>query len=333
MEQPSKKPQQANTLAISHPAVMILTCDLEHEIQYVVRSLCQGTPDEQRRTLDRYFTPDAEFVHPFCVVPRFNRGALKRVPLLNKLSSRDVVRGVYQWYRMLSPKIEMEFDSVLLDRARDKIFLDIRQTFSVWFIPMYHAHVRLVTVLDLVPCDPSRHDDGEPLAITRQGEGGEGDNNNNNNSNSNSNSNPHYSDDYYDDETTATSTTLAGSYPPGVPAQPLWRISRQEDLYQVNEFLKFVGPFWWCVWRLLWAPFQLGATAACVFLSLFVALSPWAYQKEPAAGGVEATIEQVEVYYDDAKNGKSSSRGSKGRTSSSPSRKHAHSKGRKKSSR
>lgn len=84
----------------------------EHEIRHVVRSLCQGTTDEQRRTLDRYFTPDAEFVHPFCVAPRFKRGALRHVPLLDKLSSRDVVRGVYQWYRMLSPKIEMEFDAV-----------------------------------------------------------------------------------------------------------------------------------------------------------------------------------------------------------------------------
>lgn len=77
-----------------------------------MRSLCQGTADEQRRTLDRYFTPDAEFVHPFCVAPSFGKGALRRIPLLNRLSSRDVVRGIYQWYRMLSPKIEMEFDAV-----------------------------------------------------------------------------------------------------------------------------------------------------------------------------------------------------------------------------
>lgn len=265
--------------------IIVVVVDMEnpkHEIRHVVRSLCQGTTDEQRRTLDRYFTPDAEFVHPFCVAPRFKRGALRHVPLLDKLSSRDVVRGVYQWYRMLSPKIEMEFDAVLIDRARDKIFLDIRQTFSIWFIPWYHARVRLVTVLDLVACDPSRHDGGEPLAIKQ---GGGGDDNDNKDSNNNNGGDKDKDDDNdYEDEEGENSTSLAA----GPHRRPLWRIARQEDLYQVNEFLKFVGPYWWCLWRVLWVPFQLGATAACVFLSLFVALSPWARQDEPAAGGVEA---------------------------------------------
>lgn len=205
----------------------------------------------------------------------------------------------------------------VLDRARDKIFLDIRQTFSIWFIPRYHAHVRLVTVLDLVAVDPSRHDGGEPLAIKQDGEDDDDDDDNGN------------GNDYEEDKPAA----LPGSYPGAHPARqrPLWRIARQEDLYQVNEFLKFVGPFWWCLWRVLWLPFQLGATAVCVFLSLFVALSPWAFQKDPAAGGVEATIEQVEVYYDDARHGKSGSRGSKSKGPVTPPRKH--SKARKKSTR
>ncbi|ROW09595.1 hypothetical protein VMCG_02552 [Cytospora schulzeri] len=321
----------------------------KHEIQHVVRSLCQGTTDEQRRTLDRYFTPDAEFVHPFCVAPRFRRGALRHIPLLNKLSSRDVVRGVYQWYRMLSPKVEMEFDAVLLDRARDKIFLDIRQNFSIWFIPWYHARVRLVTVLDLVACDPSRHDDGEPRAIKQDGEEDDDDDDDD-------------EDDDNDDneEEQEKSSALPGSYP-GVnnnhhparshhhrrPAHALWRIARQEDLYQVNEYLKFVGPFWWCLWRVLWFPFQLGATAVCVLLSLFVALSPWAFQKDPAAGGVEAAatagtaaaaaaIGQAEVYYDDAgaRHGKSGgARGGSNRSRGPVTPPRKHSKARKKSTR
>lgn len=33
-------------------------------------------------------------------------------PLVGHLSSRDVVRGIFQWYRMLSPKIEIEIDTV-----------------------------------------------------------------------------------------------------------------------------------------------------------------------------------------------------------------------------
>ncbi|KAK7748560.1 hypothetical protein SLS53_000580 [Cytospora paraplurivora] len=294
----------------------------EHEIQHVVRSLTQGTPDEQRRTLDRYFTPDAEFVHPFAVAPRFNRGkgALRRVPLLNRLSSRDVVRGIYQWYRMLSPKIELEFDAVLIDRARQKIYLDIRQTFSIWFLPFYHANVRLVTILDLVAVDPARHDNGEPLAIRQEGE-----------------SSTHDDEDDDDEEGQHEEKALQPS-PSGTSYPPhyrLWRISRQEDLYQVNEFLKFVGPYWWCVWRTVWFPFQILAAAVSVFLSLFVALSPWAFQKDPAPGGVEATVEQIEAYHDyelkaGGKSGGSRAIKSRGGVDAPPRR---HTKGRKKSSR
>lgn len=76
----------------------------------MVRSLCQGTPDEQRRTIDRYFTPDAEFVHPFCAAPRFSEGDL-RLPGLRRLGSRDALRGIFQWYRMLSPKIVIDIDT------------------------------------------------------------------------------------------------------------------------------------------------------------------------------------------------------------------------------
>ncbi|KAF3767593.1 hypothetical protein M406DRAFT_29134, partial [Cryphonectria parasitica EP155] len=191
------------------------------EIRQVVRSLCQGTADEQRRTLDRYFTRDASFVHPFCAVPHFDG---VRVPLLGgRLSSRDVVRGIFQWYRMLSPRIDIEIDSVLHDEARDKIYLDIRQTFSVWFIPMYHAHVRLVTILDLVR-------DETPTRSSR----GNDDN------------------DYEKEKDT-----------PSGPRQ--WKIAKQEDLYQVNEFLRFAGP---TPLPFLWLLFQLGAAAVCVLMAL-----------------------------------------------------------------
>ncbi|POS81259.1 hypothetical protein DHEL01_v200359 [Diaporthe helianthi] len=246
----------------------------EQEIIQVVRSLCQGTPDEQRRTIDRYFTPDAEFVHPLCVAPRFTEGDLV-IPGLRHLSSRDALRGVFQWYRMLSPNIVIDIDAVLHDKDRDKMYLDMRQTFSIWFAPGYHARVRLVTVLDLVPCDLGAHRNGEPEVIWD----GEGDK----------------ADDGGGDKKGSTATATRRR-------QQVWRISRQEDLYQVNEFLKFTGPYWWCFWRPLWFGFQLLAAAVSVFLSLFVALSPWAFQQDPAPGGVEARVEQVEMYRDDEEN-------------------------------
>lgn len=151
------------------------------------------------------------------------------------------------------------------------MYLDMRQIFSIWFAPGYHARVRLVTVLDLVPCDLGAHRNGEPQVIRARREDTDG------------------------GEKASGSTATGGR----AGGQQVWRISRQEDLYQVGEFLKFTGPYWWCVWRPLWFLFQLAATAVSVFLSLFVALSPWAFQQNPAPGGVEATVEQIETYHDD----------------------------------
>lgn len=149
------------------------------------------------------------------------------------------------------------------------MYVDIRQTFSLWFLPMYHAHVRLVTVLDLVASDDA--DFHDPLdRIIQQDKDKEGDDK-------------------------STSQLQQHSHNGDEPRR--YKIRRQEDLYQVNDYLKFLGgpgplPF-------LWFLFQLQATALCVFMSMFVRLSPWAFQPEPAKGGVEATIERVESYHDD----------------------------------
>lgn len=77
-------------------------------------------------TLQRYFTPSASFAHPFCrtgsydITEYFEGGRLERV--LNSTgmggvvkevgNSRGLIGGIYRWYKILSPKIELEVDSV-----------------------------------------------------------------------------------------------------------------------------------------------------------------------------------------------------------------------------
>ncbi|KAJ4421846.1 hypothetical protein N0V82_003545 [Gnomoniopsis sp. IMI 355080] len=239
----------------------------DQEIRAVVRSLCQGTVDEQRRTIEQYFTKDASFVHPFCIVPHFHE---RHVPLFGNLNSRDVVRGIFEWYRMLSPKIEIEIDTVLHDTVRDKLYLDIRQIFAIWFVPLYSAHVRLVTVLDLVANeDPDYH--GPLDRILTQGDVSEAD----------------------EKEALAhqPSTSTINHHD-----SRTWKIHKQEDLYQVNEFLKFTGT---SLLTYAWTLFQLGASLVCIFMAYFVRLSPWAFQKEPARGGIEVTIQQIDASHDD----------------------------------
>lgn len=169
---------------------------------------------------------------------------------------------------------------IVHDTARDKMYLDIRQIFSIWFVPMYSAHVRLVTVLDLVSNeDPDYHDPLDRILKQQQEDASDADE-------KSSTLHQHH---------TSTSTTVIAHHD-----SRTWKIHKQEDLYQVNEFLKFTGTN---LLAYAWILFQIGASIVCVFMALLVRLSPWAFQKEPARGGAEATIRQIDDDDDDDDDG------------------------------
>lgn len=122
---------------------------MEHpvrEIGGVITALTTGSPQQQQDALAEYFLPDASFTHPFCHVPSFNKGAIAVAP---NTDSRWLLLCIYRWYRTLSPAVDVSVDSAVLDQKTGQLFVKIRQTFSIFFIPLYRARVRLVTVLDL----------------------------------------------------------------------------------------------------------------------------------------------------------------------------------------
>jgi hypothetical protein len=69
------------------------------DITQVVHTLCQGTPDQQTDAINTYFTPNASFTHPFCRTGSFD-------------GSRNLIHAIYKWYKLLSPKIELNVNSV-----------------------------------------------------------------------------------------------------------------------------------------------------------------------------------------------------------------------------
>ncbi len=103
------------------------------------------------------------------------------------------------------------------DEGTHLLYLSIFQIFAVWFIPFYRAPVRLVTVLHLTPSS-SRGGDSPP---------------------------PPPPCDAAQDKLHAVQEGSEPSYAAvtaGEPSTPPTRylIAKQQDLYQVNEFLKFV---------------------------------------------------------------------------------------------
>ncbi|EEU39774.1 uncharacterized protein NECHADRAFT_60573, partial [Fusarium vanettenii 77-13-4] len=116
------------------------------EIAGVIKALTQGSPEVQESALREYFLPNASFSHPYCHVPSISKGT---IPLAGGLDSIWLILGIYRWYRTLSPHIDIKVDSAVFDQKSGLLYVSLRQTFAVWFIPLYKAPVRLVSVLQL----------------------------------------------------------------------------------------------------------------------------------------------------------------------------------------
>lgn len=69
------------------------------EVEGVVRQLTQTPPSVQRSAILTYFAPDAEFIHPFCRTGSFE-------------GSRFLIRAIYRWYKIMSPRIELDINSL-----------------------------------------------------------------------------------------------------------------------------------------------------------------------------------------------------------------------------
>ncbi|KAG8896282.1 hypothetical protein FRB99_008962 [Tulasnella sp. 403] len=74
--------------------------DPRRDITEVVKRLTvTSSPDVQLKTLQTYFTEDAAFDHPLCRVdPGHN--------------SREKILEIYQWYKITSPKIELNVEEI-----------------------------------------------------------------------------------------------------------------------------------------------------------------------------------------------------------------------------
>ncbi|KAH7064659.1 hypothetical protein B0J12DRAFT_734097 [Macrophomina phaseolina] len=115
----------------------------EKEIPEVIHLLTQTPPDIQRQAIEKYFTRDASFTHPFCRTGKF-------------ANSRALILYIYRWYKIMSPRIDMRVNSVAFDKNNLLLYVHISQIFRIWIIPFYAAPVTLVTVLHLDHVPSSR---------------------------------------------------------------------------------------------------------------------------------------------------------------------------------
>ncbi|ETN39883.1 uncharacterized protein HMPREF1541_06109 [Cyphellophora europaea CBS 101466] len=176
------------------------------EITGVITTLCTAESEVQQQAIDKYFTQDALFIHPFCRTLRVS-------------NSTWMIKKIYAWYKILSPHIDIKVDSIAFDQANMILYVTARQTFRIQFIPLYKADVSLVTKLQLTHVRDAGLDPSY-AGVVKQTPG-------------------------------ATASQAQKYY-----------IQSQNDLYQTNEFIKFVAP--WGVGSTIVILWQIFATLMCV---------------------------------------------------------------------
>lgn len=225
--------------------------DPVHEIASVIHNLTQNPPSQQTACVETYFTPTASFTHPFCRTGSFGPEYLPRVGGAS-LSSRWFILKIYQWYKILSPHIDLTVESVAYDAHQHLLYVSIHQIFRIQWIPFYKSDVRLTTVLKLVE-DASRKAEIEEFS-TRQAK-----------------------------------KILKNDYAALQAPHKKWLIQSQNDLYQTDEFIKFVLFFGGCSAIMAW---QFFATFVCVLGALIM----W-----PVTYLSEVTYERQEAIEEEAK--------------------------------
>nr|OQO29929.1 hypothetical protein B0A51_02925 [Rachicladosporium sp. CCFEE 5018] len=111
--------------------------DPTNDVPSVINALTRGSPSEQQNAIQTYFTSSASFSHPFCRTGSFE-------------GSRYLILKIYQWYKILSPKIELEIHSVAFDAKSLVLFVSLTQLFTPFLAPIFANRVDLDVKLTLI---------------------------------------------------------------------------------------------------------------------------------------------------------------------------------------
>lgn len=292
--------------------------DPTRDITAVIKSLTQGSREEQERTINTHFLPNAYFIHPLCRVPPFAFGGIDTSSAKSlgsgkkgsrqqqqqqavaspdpdgkqgPLNSRYLVQLVYQWYKILSPQIDIVVDSAAFDAKAGLLYVTMRQTFTIWVVPLslWQAKVKLVTVLELAEL-PAAASDGKKKKKQQQQGGSSTEESQGQINGTHADEGP--AEVKLEGEDGETMPSFAAVAAPGPTPEhhnttfhpstmvngdggshddeddsggareeeekKVYYIKGQEDHYQVDQWLKFISPF-----GPLWFLFQLFATLLC----------------------------------------------------------------------
>ncbi|RKF55005.1 hypothetical protein GcM3_205023 [Golovinomyces cichoracearum] len=123
----------------------------EQQISHVIHLLTEGSPAQQQEALERYFLPDASFIHPICRVPHFSHVF---VPFIGNVNSRWIIGCIYRWYKIMLPRVVLTVEATCssptfigYNQKTSTLYCELNQAFIRITLPFYRGNAHLTTKL------------------------------------------------------------------------------------------------------------------------------------------------------------------------------------------
>lgn len=114
----------------------------ELELRSLILALTENDDAERHRaTVDRYFTPNVEFVHPLCTLP-------------SGLNSRESLKNIYAVYKFFTRDVCIDIQKITVDSSCHRAVIELEESFSATFLPILRVrNLKIITVLDFERVD------------------------------------------------------------------------------------------------------------------------------------------------------------------------------------
>lgn len=114
----------------------------ELELRQIILDLTENDDAAKHKaTVDRYFTEDAEFIHPLCT-------------LSSGPGSRESLKSIYAVYKFFTRDIEIDIQKITVDSNCSRAVIEMEESLSATFLPILRIkHLKIITILDFERVD------------------------------------------------------------------------------------------------------------------------------------------------------------------------------------
>ncbi|EIW78037.1 hypothetical protein CONPUDRAFT_167999 [Coniophora puteana RWD-64-598 SS2] len=111
--------------------------DPAKEVSHVIELLSTSrSPYITRQTVEKFYTEDASFRHPFVAVE-------------SSATSRERLIGIFDWYCTIAETSSSKFHSCTFDEHNQLVYVDVSQTVSIHYSPFSPTSCRTVIRMNL----------------------------------------------------------------------------------------------------------------------------------------------------------------------------------------